>query len=374
MSTKQGPEFSSSSENHADILERLSVRGDSETISSPQPKDNRRNSPLKLIIAMALVAVLSSFGTYWLLGRDTGRTEQEASTSSPDFKTDDSTGSSSSLVTNSIALEAAGFVVARNKASVSSDITGRIRSIDVILGQHVKEGDIIAVLDDREAKIRLAGARLRVDQNKLAAQSANVALELESLRFKQFEILVKQKFVSELSYDQARAELEDAQIQSKSTAVQQADGENSLQAAKIFAERHIIRAPFDGIIVEVTARPGETVSPTSGGNSFIRTGIVQLIDPDSLYVVAEVPERQVVPLQVGQSVEIVSKALGGAVHLSRVDWIAPVSNRQRGIVEVGIELVDPAVRFIDGMEVEVRFLKMKDDSERSNMEQKRNDR
>lgn len=310
---------------------------------------------------MALAAALSSLGTYWLFGRDSREIDQKTSAPADGTKLEDPEVSAPATQ-GDVALEAAGFVVARNKASVSSDITGRIRSIEVVIGQRVRQNDVIAVLDDREAKIRLAGAALRIDQNRLAARSADVALELERTRFKQFETLAEQNFVSEQSLNQARAEFETAQIQSQSSAVQQADGENSLQAAKIFVERHVIRAPFDGVIVEVTARPGETVSPTSGGNSFIRTGIVQLVDPDSLYVVAEVPERQVVPLRVGQPVEITSKALSGAAHSSRVAWIAPISNRQRGIVEVGIELIKPKARFIDGMEVEVRFLKAKDDS------------
>lgn len=355
MNRRADVKLASSTEN-VEILARLAQ--DERRLPGSEARDalgSERKSLFAIVSGLMAVAVLSSLATWYFL-QPGGQAKPEltpletSTTPAPSVQTP-------RVPSPGAVLEATGFVVARNKASVSSDITGRIHSIEVVLGQRVKKGDVIAVLDDREARLRLSAAELRVRQGRLAEKSAQVTARLEEDRFRQMERLVGGQYVSDAMYDQTRAAYENSLIQSKSASVSLSDGENSLQAARIFVERHVIRAPFDGIIVDVSARPGETVSPTSGGNSFIRTGIVQLVDPDSLYVVAEVPERQVVPIREGQPVEIVGKSLGREVHATRVEWIAPISNRQRGIVEVGMDLENPKVRFIDGMEVDVRFMK-----------------
>ena len=342
--------------------------------------DARRHEPsakpaskrwLLLAIAITASAGLASLATYGLLSSSSLKAAagQGAASGSPTSAPTRPVGDTAA--SPGAALETSGYVVARNKASVSSDITGRVESIAVVVGQTVNKGEVIAKLDNREARLRLAAAQITLTQSQLAVENARVIMTHEREKLEQLKGLVEQKFVSEATYKQAVATLDSAAIQVKTAEANMADARNSLLAARIFVERHVIRAPFDGVVVAVSAGPGETVSPTSGGgNSFIRSGIVQLVDPISLYVVAEVPERQVQPIHVGQEVEIVGKSASRAAFAARVTWVAPVSNRQRGVVEVGIDLTDPTRRFIDGMEVDVRFFDSKAGSQKSNEEER----
>lgn len=350
MSARAENDASVNSGAPVDLLARLDHRGrGAEEARGAQFRPAPSRSWVVPVLAIAVTAVASSLLTYGLIGK-----------AAPDVTSSVADAGIAPLKDSSpaeldVTLEVAGYVVARNKASVSSDITGRVQSIQVVVGQRMRKGEVIAELDDREARLRLAAAELNIAHTRLAAQSAGVALNLERDRLAQMKGLREKQFVSNSMYDQASASYDNAKIEVEAANVAMAESENTLRAARIFVERHVIRAPFDGVVVEVSARPGETVSPTSSGNSFIRTGIVQLVDPVSLYVVAEVPERQVQPIRVGQPVDIVGKSVGGEVFPSRVVWVAPVSNRQRGVVEVGIDLTDPSQRFIDGMEVDVRF-------------------
>lgn len=345
-----------------DLLERINSAGQWDRTKAAGRRALPRN-----VIAIAGVAVLLMLAGY-VVGQNKNSATADAiagptaSSSTLAATTNEGEGTANTPLSESAGkgLETSGYVVARNKASVSSDITGRVRSIHVVIGQRIARGDVIAELDDREARIRMEAAQLAIAQFRLAGKRAVIELSLETERAKKMEGLLGQKYVSTSSYDDVVATRDTAGIQAEIANVNLADAENTFRAAQIFVERHVIRAPFDGVVVEVSARPGETVSPTSGGNSFIRTGIVQLVDPVSLYVVAEVPERQLASVLVGQPVRIAGKAAQGPVFVSRVAWVAPVSNRQRGIVEVGIDLVDPALQFIDGMEVSVRFEVSKD--------------
>lgn len=322
--------------------------------------DTRRHEPVPAkvtrwpLLAIALAAALSSLATYGLVG--TGPTQTPAPAEAAPAAAD-APAPLPAAADHAVMLEAFGYVVARNKASVSSDITGRIESIHVVVGQSIRKGDLIANLDDREARLRLTDAEIAIEQTRLAVENARVLAAHEQAKRSRLRDLVDRRFVSDAMYKDVIAAYDSAMIQLKVAQVNQADAQNNLGAARIFVERHVIRAPFDGVVVAVTAGPGETVSPTSSGaSSFIRSGIVQLVDPGSLYVVAEVPERQIQPVHVGQQVEIVSKSNQADVLASTVTWVAPVSNRQRGVVEVGIDLAAGERRFIDGMELDVRFL------------------
>jgi RND family efflux transporter MFP subunit len=345
-----------------DILARLLRSDGAMPRIGEAPASSRsesRNTKLLLVLSVAIAASVISSAVVWFLMHQTFDSEVVMAQSG-DVPTVASASAPMAPLTaasdSEVMLETSGYVVARNKAFVSSDITGRIRSILVGVGQSVERGDPIALLDDREARLRLTAAELRIEQDRLAVEAARVALRLERERFEPIRELRSKGVVSTAAFDQARAALDAAEIQVKLTAVNLSVAENNLGAARIFVERHVIESPFDGVVVEVPAREGETVSPASGGNSFIRTGIVQIVDPLSLYVVAEVPERQFSGLRAGQPVDLVGTALGGAVHRSEIEWIAPVSNRQRSVVDVGIKIEQSTVRFIDGMEVEVHFL------------------
>lgn len=331
----------------------------------PHQQPAPKGRPWTLIaIAIVASAAVSSLATVGMLERD-----KPSSAAADAVRVNPAPAVAAPSSGPAASLEAAGYVVARNKSSVSSDITGRVKSINVVVGQTVNKGDIIAHLDDREALLRLSAAEINVTQSRLAAENTRVLLKNESEKMAQLQSLVGQKFVSDAAFRQTVTAHDSAAIAVRTADANRADAENSLQAARIFVERHVIRAPFTGVVSVVTAGPGETVSPTSGGgNSFIRSGIVQLVDPVSLYVVAEVPERQIGPIHVGQQVEVVGKAAGGGAFASQVTWVAPVSNRQRGVVEVGIDLTDPSRRFIDGMEVNVRFMGGKAGSQKSNQE------
>jgi HlyD family secretion protein len=341
-----------------DLLARLAH---TERAAAParEPEPAPARKPWALIaVAIVSSAALSSLLTAGL----SGKANPVATTAAPAAVTP--AQAVASAPGQPVALEAAGYVVARNKSSVSSDITGRIKSISVVVGQSVKQGEVIANLDDREALLRLNAAEIRLTQSRLAAENARVLLQHEGDKLAKLKQLAGQNYVSDAAYKQVTAAHDTAAIQVRAADAQKAEAENALAAARIFVERHVIRAPFSGIVSAMSASAGETVSPTSGGaNSFIRSGIVQLVDPVSLYVVAEVPERQVQPIHVGQKVEVAGKSAGANTFTSTVTWVAPVSNRQRGVVEVGIDLTDPSRRFIDGMEVSVRFINKQSDKQ-----------
>src|SRR5687768_5339779 len=70
-------------------------------------------------------------------------------------------------------LDASGYVTARRQATVSAKVTGKVVEVNIEEGMRVEEGDILARLDDTEAKAQLALARaqLRSEEHTSELQS-----------------------------------------------------------------------------------------------------------------------------------------------------------------------------------------------------------
>ena len=133
-----------------------------------------------------------------------------------------------------------------------------------------------------------------------------------------------------------------------------------LSASRAALEKLTIRAPIDGAILQINARPGEAVSPAA------TTPLVQLGDTSALRVRAEVDERDIEKIKSGQPVLVRPAALRGREIAGTVSFIAPLVEAGRytalgqrnmtdvDVVEVLIALSEPGPLAV-GMRVDVYF-------------------
>src|SRR5262249_31696622 len=173
-------------------------------------------------------------------------------------------------------LVASGYVVARREATVASETTGRLVEVRVEEGQHVRRGEIIAVLSPTLARAQYAGAVARA-----AAADANVAEAQRQLE--RTRTLRQQGFASDAAMTGAQSTF-DAAVAPRNAA--HADAASAGAELGYFQ----IRAPFDGVVVDKAAQVGEMISPLSAGGGFTRTGICTIVDMTSLEVEVDVSE------------------------------------------------------------------------------------
>ena len=102
-------------------------------------------------------------------------------------------------------------------------------------------------------------------------------------------------------------------------------------------EKHKIRAPFNGIVVERSAQPGEMISPLAVGG-FTRTGICTLVDMDSIEVDVDVNEAFIGRVHPGMAVEAVLDAYPEWTIPASVIAVVPTANREKASVKVRIRL------------------------------------
>lgn len=239
-------------------------------------------------------------------------------------------------------LVASGYVVARRAATVAAEVTGRVIEIRVEEGQAVKAGDILAVLEPTLARAEADSASARARASGAELAEARRVLERS-------QALADRGFASTASLTAAQARVD--------TAVAQERASRS-EAARASAQlaRYQIRAPFDGVITNKAAQPGEIISPMSAGGGFTRTGICTIVDMTSLEVEVDVNEAFIASVREGQRVEAVLDAYPGVTFPAHVIAIIPSANRERATfrVRVGFETLDP--RILPEMAIKVTFL------------------
>ena len=262
-------------------------------------------------------------------------------------------------------LNASGYVTARRRATVSSKITGKVVEINVEEGMMVREGDVLARLDDSSAKASLALAEAQAEAARRALRENEVRLDQARLTQRRTLQLFKERIVTQAEVDQATSEVDalDARIAAAREQIRVAERQIDVQRTDL--DNTVIRAPFSGVAVSKDAQPGEMVSPVSGGGGFTRTGICTIVDMKSLEVEVDVNESYINRVTAGQSVTAVLDAYPDWQIPARVITLVPTADRQKATILVRIGFVELEPRILPDMAIKVTFLRSSDDASAS---------
>ncbi len=267
-------------------------------------------------------------------------------------------------------LQFSARVATASRVEVGSTMTGRVVHVAVIEGAQVKNGqELIRMESDelraameqaranqRQASARLAGLRSTgrsiVQSTVTQADSVLVAAEAELRRTQD---LVAKGFLSQARFDEVRRAVEVAQAQQagvraqrsantdQGTDIMQAEAQLALAAAATEAARArlsqtVVTAPADAKVLSRLVEPGQIVQP---GRALLTLALV-----GPLQLVAQVDERFLEQLQVGQSASVLADAFPEQRFAARVHSIAPVVDAQRGAIEVKFTLPEQPPAFL----------------------------
>ena len=190
-------------------------------------------------------------------------------------------------------LNASGYVTARRAATVSSKVTGKVVEVLIEEGMKVKEGQVVARLDDTNVKASLEVAQAQLESAKTALEETRAQLKQAESEFQRTTELVQQKIASQSDLDwpsrmpnHCGRAWPSRNVTSPWRNARWPCGSNRL-------DDMIIRAPFAGIVTTKDAQPGEMISPVSAGGGFTRTGIGTVVDMDSLEIEIDVNESYI---------------------------------------------------------------------------------
>ena len=253
-------------------------------------------------------------------------------------------------------LTASGYVVARVRATVAAEVTGRVVEVRVEEGQTVRQGQVLAVLDGALARVEAASANARANAAVASANAAQVQLAEAQRDLNRAQPLAKTGFISPSRLESTASRVSVAAAQLEVARAQVIATRSDANRAMTQLARYEIRAPFSGVVIDKAAQPGEIISPLSAGGGFTRTGICTLVDMDSLEVEVDVNEAYVGRISAGQKVEAVLDAYPDTTIPAYVIAKIPTASRDKATVRVRIDFDAKDARVLPDMAVKVTFL------------------
>lgn len=180
--------------------------------------------------------------------------------------------------------------------NVGAQASGRIETLAVELGDVVRKGQVLAVIDPtdqtnalRDAEARLIDARARKESNE-----ANLARN--QLSMKRQQALVDRGFATPADYERAEAELKVSQANVGSIDAQIRQAQVAVERARVDLSRTNITSPMDGVVAAIVVREGQTVNAIQSAPTIVR--IAKL---DVMTVKAQISEADVVHVAPGQT-------------------------------------------------------------------------
>jgi RND family efflux transporter MFP subunit len=262
--------------------------------------------------------------------------------------------------TQASVLNASGYVTARRRATVSSKVTGKVIEVNVEEGMEVRQGQVLARLDDSTVRAALALSRAQLEAARRAIPETSVRLDEARITLRRHEQLRKDGLNTPADIDQAQATVNSliARIDSLREQITVAESQVALQQTAL--DDMVIRAPFSGVAISKDAQAGEMVSPVSAGGGFTRTGICTIVDMRSLEIEVDVTESYINRVRPRQPVTAVLDAYPDWQIAGKVITPVPTADRQKATVLVRIAFVQLDPRILPDMGVKVTFLREPD--------------
>jgi len=304
-------------------------------ITRPKEKPRRRRAPGALLAIIILVTALGVTTAYEVYTRTVGRPQ---------------TVQTILVVSNrggqpGVMLTGSGYVVTRHKyITIGTKSLGQIVAEPIEEGQHVRVGDLLAQIDDRDYQAQLRQAAAARDLSE-----ANLRLALA--RAERARQLIRTGVISKDEYDTTISAAEVAQAALKrDTAV--------VEYANFLVNQCRITSPISGIVLQKYRELGDTINfggqIQAGGGA---TDIAQLADTDDMRAEVDINEADLAKVSLGSHASVVPDAYADRRFEASLVKVYPKADRQKGTVKVEVQLNQPDLQIIKPeMSVKVSFL------------------
>jgi len=303
-------------------------------IERPQEQPQRKRSRLvSMAILMVLTTVLGAAG-YVMYAKTIGRSPT-VHTMMVVARTDRQ---------SSVLLTGSGYIVTRHKyITIGTKILGQIVEEPIEEGQHIKAGDVLARIDDRDYQAQLRQAIAMRDVAKanlhLLQDKANRARHLMTgaISTDDFETAITAAAVAQ------------AQLKREEAAV---------DYAKFNVNQCVIRSPINGIVLKKYRELGDTINfggqIQAGGGA---TDIAQLADTDDMRAEVDINEADIAKVGIGSPVVVALDAYPDKQFDAALVKVYPAADRQKGTVKIEVQIARPDLQIIKPeMSAKVSFL------------------
>jgi HlyD family secretion protein len=327
-------------------------------ISSQQKQ--RRGSATVWIVVVALLTI--GVAVYFALPRSgdnirsTVKAEPRKPGSNPGVSTASAPGTNTAAPAPAAAggsarvegtvLTVTGYIVARERIEISPRFMGIVNWIGVRKGDSVTNGQVVVRLDDSEYQARLA-------ENDGQLAVARVAVDRARMDLKRAEGLVASQVEMQKFLDDARLAMASAEAM-----VKQVEGGRRL--LQTWIDWCVIRSPVNGVVLEKLVDANELVTPqTFGGGRGPSTSLLAVADLRDLQVEIDLGESDLAKVAIGQRCVVSPEAYGDRKYEGEVVEIAPEASRQKGTLQVKVQIRNPDRYLTPELSARVDFVGVK---------------
>ena len=214
-----------------------------------------------------------------------------------------------------------GSLLPKSYFLVAPKISGRLEKLMVNIGDPVKRGQLIALLDDEEYAQQVEQARAELEVAKANLIESRSTLDLSKREFERAQTLRQKKVASESELDAAQAQYKVQDAKHKVTLAQVAQKEAELKAAQVRLSYTKIRASWEN--GNETRIIGERFMD-EGAMLKANDPIVSVLDIHSLTAVIHVIERDYTEVRVGQEAIVTTDAFPDRTFTGKVIRVAPL--------------------------------------------------
>lgn len=227
-------------------------------------------------------------------------------------------------------LPALGTIRGQKEIPLKFEVNGMIKKIEFREGDIVSEGQTLASLDDKDARLRL-----EYSESKLATAKAQLALSEK--RFSINDQLFKIGAI-------IRAKLEESQAEVEQARTQVATAEKEVELAQSELTKTVLRAPMEGVIGTKEVEEGQYYTVQSPPMS-----VATLMDVQSVYVELGIIERDIEKIRLSQRVKVTVDSLPNATFEGTIDNLAPLIEGKSRTLTAKVKVENPKGQLLPGM-------------------------
>jgi RND family efflux transporter MFP subunit len=238
-------------------------------------------------------------------------------------------------------------VEAKMMIKLGSPDTGIVEVVKVDRDSTVKKGDVVAQLDSDLQRTALELAQLKAS-NEADIKSERTKLAYRIGEAERATTLYSRQIASTKARDEAVTERDVAEHALAKAELEHRMAQADMAQAQIRLDRRSIRSPVNGVVADVTIRPGEYV--------YEQTPLMTIAEIDPLYVKVWVPVHHYRQIHVGTNAEVMPEEPIGGLYWAQVTVVDRVFDTASSTFGVRLELANPDYSLPAGMRCRIRFL------------------
>ena len=255
------------------------------------------------------------------------------------------------------------------EADLFAKVSGYLSDVRVDIGDHVKAGQVLAVIDVPEMEQELAEAKAQLESKQSSLESArlqldhykaNITLQNALLRRRE-ELGAAGHFISDRTLDEVRAAAEIAQADlrvaeaNRALAANQVDvGAATVEKIKTLLDYTQILAPFDGVVARRLVNRGDLVQAATATRTTPSAGSLFTVQRiDTIRVFCDVPENDVPHLHIGDPAVVKPSGFDGKSFVGKVTRFSLRLDPETRNMRTEIDLSNPQERLYPGTYAEV---------------------